>query len=42
LRELGAGPPHEQTVLRNWSRGWQLDTCRGEPERFFPQIPAHF
>ncbi len=36
LRELGAGPLHEQTVLRNWTRAWSLDTCRGDPARFFP------
>ncbi len=36
LRDLGAGPLHEQTVLRNWARAWPLDTCRGDPERYFP------
>jgi 23S rRNA (adenine2503-C2)-methyltransferase len=37
LRALGARPLHQQTVLRNWSRGWPLDTCRGDPERYFPE-----
>ncbi len=36
LRGLGARALHEQTVLRNWTRAWPLDTCRGSPERFFP------
>jgi 23S rRNA (adenine2503-C2)-methyltransferase len=36
LRDLGAGPLHEQTVLRNWTRAWPLDTCRGDPARLFP------
>lgn len=36
LRALGAMPLHEQTVLRNWTRAWPLDTCRGDPERYFP------
>jgi 23S rRNA (adenine2503-C2)-methyltransferase len=36
LRDLGAAPLHEQTVLRNWTRAWPLETCRGDPERYFP------
>jgi 23S rRNA (adenine2503-C2)-methyltransferase len=36
LRGLGASHAHAQTVLRNWTRAWPLDTCRGEPARFFP------
>lgn len=36
LRVLGAGSLHEQTVLRNWTRGWPLDSCRGDPARYFP------
>ncbi|MGE4070461.1 MAG: RNA methyltransferase [Lysobacterales bacterium] len=36
LRALGSRPLHEQTVLRNWTRAWPLDTCRGDPERYFP------
>jgi 23S rRNA (adenine2503-C2)-methyltransferase len=36
LRALGALPLHEQTVLRNWTRAWPLDTCRGDPARYFP------
>ncbi|MBK9657420.1 MAG: RNA methyltransferase [Rhodanobacteraceae bacterium] len=38
LREFGAGPLHEQTVLRNWTRAWSLDTCRGDPARYFPEV----
>jgi len=37
LRALGAKPLHEQAVLRNWVRAWPLDTCRGDPARFFPE-----
>jgi 23S rRNA (adenine2503-C2)-methyltransferase len=36
LRDLGASSLHAQTVLRNWTRAWPLDTCRGDPARFFP------
>ena len=36
LSALGAGPLHQQTVLRNWTRAWPLDTCRGDSARFFP------
>ncbi len=36
LRALGAKPIHEQTVLTAWVRGWPLDTCRGQPEKYFP------
>ena len=36
LRGLGAKPAHVQTLLRNWTRGWPLDACRGDPARLFP------
>jgi 23S rRNA (adenine2503-C2)-methyltransferase len=36
LHALGAKPRHVQTVLRNWTRAWPLDRCRGEPAQFFP------
>jgi 23S rRNA (adenine2503-C2)-methyltransferase len=36
LRALGAKPRHVQTVLRNWTRAWPLETCRGDPAQFFP------
>ncbi|MCU0756274.1 MAG: RNA methyltransferase [Xanthomonadales bacterium] len=36
LRELGALPVHEQRILRNWSRGWPLETSRAEPAKYFP------
>ncbi len=38
LRVLGAKPLHEKTVLRNWTRAWPLDTCQGEPARYFPAV----
>ena len=37
LLALGAKPLHVQTVLRNWTRAWPLDTCRGDPARLFPE-----
>jgi 23S rRNA (adenine2503-C2)-methyltransferase len=36
LHALGSRPRHVQTVLRNWTRAWPLDTCRGDPAQFFP------
>jgi 23S rRNA (adenine2503-C2)-methyltransferase len=36
LRGLNAQPIHEQTLLRAWTRGWPLTTCRGEPAKFYP------
>ena len=36
LPALGARPIHEQAVLKAWVRGWPLDRCKGEPEKFFP------
>jgi 23S rRNA (adenine2503-C2)-methyltransferase len=36
LRALNARPVHEQTLLRAWTRGWPLSTCRGDPAKFHP------
>jgi 23S rRNA (adenine2503-C2)-methyltransferase len=36
LCEIGCKPRHVQTVLRNWTRAWPLDTCRGDPAQLFP------
>jgi 23S rRNA (adenine2503-C2)-methyltransferase len=36
LRGLEARPVHEQAMLRAWTRGWPLTTCRGDPRKFYP------
>ncbi len=37
LRALGAGPTHEQRVLRLWSNALPQDSGRRKPEDFLPQ-----
>ena len=36
FQALGAKPPHVQALLKAWTRALPLDTCRGDPARYFP------
>ncbi len=36
LREAGAGPSHEQRILRMWSHALARDSGKRRPENFFP------
>ena len=36
LRDAGAGPSHEQRILRNWSHALVRESGRRRPSTFFP------
>ena len=36
LEVLGAKPPHVRALFKSWTRALPLDSCRGDPARYFP------